>query len=230
MGVIAAALGMALATAHQGAATEVAFYAANHVLVKAALFLTVGVARRARRPRADAGADHGGVARLQPRRIAADRRRARQARGQRPVRRRRRRRGVATLGRRHYGAHAYVRHAARAIAREDRTDSSPARFWSWAALAVAALLLPWLMFAAIAGLAEAFDPAKLWDAIWPMLVGAALAAGYLWAAGDRLRAFPPATSSSPKRLRSGPRCLSGPCSSERIALCGSGQRQALRCW
>ena len=45
MGVIAAALGMALASARQqGAATKVAFYAANHVLVKAALFLTVGVA------------------------------------------------------------------------------------------------------------------------------------------------------------------------------------------
>ena len=43
MGVIAAAFGMALASAHQGAATNVAFYAANHVLVKAALFLTVGV-------------------------------------------------------------------------------------------------------------------------------------------------------------------------------------------
>src|ERR1700722_18466384 len=42
MGVIGAALGMALASADQGAATNVAFYAANHVLVKAALFLTVG--------------------------------------------------------------------------------------------------------------------------------------------------------------------------------------------
>jgi formate hydrogenlyase subunit 3/multisubunit Na+/H+ antiporter MnhD subunit len=35
MGVIAAALGMALAGAEQGAAANVAFYAANHVLVKA---------------------------------------------------------------------------------------------------------------------------------------------------------------------------------------------------
>ena len=42
MGVIAAALGMGFAGADQGAATNVAFYAANHVLVKAALFLTVG--------------------------------------------------------------------------------------------------------------------------------------------------------------------------------------------
>ena len=42
MGVIAAALGMALASAEQGAAMDVAFYAANHVLVKAGLFLSVG--------------------------------------------------------------------------------------------------------------------------------------------------------------------------------------------
>src|SRR5262249_13897469 len=42
IGVSAADLGMALVGSQQGAATEVAFYAANDVLVKAALFLTVG--------------------------------------------------------------------------------------------------------------------------------------------------------------------------------------------
>ena len=42
MGVIAAALGMSLASGDQGATVNAAFYAANHVLVKAALFLTVG--------------------------------------------------------------------------------------------------------------------------------------------------------------------------------------------
>ena len=117
MGVIAAALGMALPSADQGAATNVAFYAANHVLVKAALFLTVGAVADARRPRSNAGADRGGAARPQPRRIAADRRRARQARAQGPVRRRRRGRGVAAVGGRHHGADAGVRHAARALAR-----------------------------------------------------------------------------------------------------------------
>jgi formate hydrogenlyase subunit 3/multisubunit Na+/H+ antiporter MnhD subunit len=43
MGVIAATLGMGLATADKGVALEAAFYAAHHVLVKGALFLTVGV-------------------------------------------------------------------------------------------------------------------------------------------------------------------------------------------
>ena len=190
MGVIAAALGMALASADQGAATNVAFYAANHVLVKAALFLTVG-AVAALDGRARTLALHrGGVARLQPCRIAADRRRAGQARGQGPVRRRRRgRRGAAVRGR-HHRAHAHVRHAPRALARSGSSRGARlGRLWSWAALAVAALLVPWLMFAAVGSPAEALDPAKLWDAIWPMLVGAALARG-LWAVDDRLPRIP----------------------------------------
>ncbi len=43
MGVIAAALGMGLASGDKAALADAAFYAANHALVKAALFLTVGV-------------------------------------------------------------------------------------------------------------------------------------------------------------------------------------------
>ena len=44
MGVIAAVLGMGLSAADKGTALDAAFYAAHHVLVKGALFLTVGVA------------------------------------------------------------------------------------------------------------------------------------------------------------------------------------------
>ncbi len=189
MGVIAAALGMALATAQQGAATEVAFYAANHVLVKAALFLTVGVAAaldgRARTlvlimaallglSLAGLPLTGGALAKLAVKDLFGD--------------------GAAGVAAQLSAAATtalmlmFLMRLARSP-REDRMDSSPARFWSWAALAAAALFLPWFMFAGIAGLAEAFDPAKLWDAIWPMLVGAALA-GYLWAAGDRLRCIP----------------------------------------
>ena len=51
MGVIAAALGMALAAGDPNAPALVAFYAANHVLVKGALFLAVGAfAARGVRP------------------------------------------------------------------------------------------------------------------------------------------------------------------------------------
>jgi hypothetical protein len=72
---------------------------------------------------------------------------------------------------------------------DERADVSPGRVWSWLALAVAALLIPWLMFAAIGSPAEALDPAKLWDAVWPMLIGAALAGG-LWVLGDFLPRIP----------------------------------------
>jgi hypothetical protein len=68
-------------------------------------------------------------------------------------------------------------------------NASRGRLWSWALLAVATLLLPWLMYPVIGGVAEAFEPAKLLDAIWPMLVGAVLAAG-LWAVGDQLPRIP----------------------------------------
>jgi multicomponent Na+:H+ antiporter subunit A len=44
MGVILAVIGMTLASGDAGAPPKVAFYAANHVLVKGALFLAVGVA------------------------------------------------------------------------------------------------------------------------------------------------------------------------------------------
>ena len=117
MGVIAAALGIALAGADQGAATNVAFYAANHVLVKAALFLTLGVVADARRPRPNVGADRRGAARPQSRRTAADRGRAGQARAQGPVRRGGRGHRGSAVGGRHNGADAGVRHAARAFAR-----------------------------------------------------------------------------------------------------------------
>jgi hypothetical protein len=60
---------------------------------------------------------------------------------------------------------------------------------SWAAVAVAALLLPWLMFLSLGSPAEALEPAKLWGAAWPMLIGATLAVG-LWVASDRLPRVP----------------------------------------
>jgi formate hydrogenlyase subunit 3/multisubunit Na+/H+ antiporter MnhD subunit len=188
MGVIAAALGMGLASARQGAATEVAFYAANHVLVKAALFLTVGAAAaldgRARSLALIVAAllglslaglplTGGSLAKIAVKDLF------------RP--------GAA-------GVASQLSAAATAalmlvfvmrLARSPREGgaASPRRLWSWLVLAAAALLLPWLLSPALGSLAEALEPAKLIDAIWPMLIGAALAAA-LWAAGDRLPRMP----------------------------------------
>jgi formate hydrogenlyase subunit 3/multisubunit Na+/H+ antiporter MnhD subunit len=188
MGVIAAALGMALAGAQQGAASEVAFYAANHVLVKAALFLTVGaVAALDGRVRtlalivaallglslAGLPLTGGSLAKLAVKDLFGD--------------------GAAGMASQLSAAATtalmlvFVMRLA-GLAGEDRA-ASPRGLWSWLTLAVAALLLPWFMFAAIGSPAEALELAKLWDAIWPMLIGAALALG-LWTARDRLPHIP----------------------------------------
>jgi formate hydrogenlyase subunit 3/multisubunit Na+/H+ antiporter MnhD subunit len=189
MGVIAAAFGMALASADQGAAMDVAFYAANHVLVKAALFLTLGaVAALDGRARtlalivaallglslAGLPLTGGALAKLAVKDQFGDR--------------------AAGMASQLSAAATtalmlvFVMRLAR-LPPAERVGESPGRLWSWAALAVAALLIPWLMFPAIGGAAEALEPAKLWDAVWPMLIGAVLAAG-VWAAGDRLPRVP----------------------------------------
>jgi formate hydrogenlyase subunit 3/multisubunit Na+/H+ antiporter MnhD subunit len=189
MGVIAAALGMALASGDQGAATSVAFYATNHVLVKAALFLIVGaVAAVDGRTRtlalivamllglslAGLPLTGGALAKFALKDQFGD--------------------GAA-------GVAAQLSAAATAalmvmfvmrlahLPAAKRGGGSPSHLWSWATLAVTASLVPWLMFATVGSPAEACDPAKLWDAIWPILIGAVAAAG-VWAAGDRLPRIP----------------------------------------
>ena len=189
MGVIAAAFGMALASADQGAATNVAFYAANHVLVKAALFLSVGAVAaldgRARTLALIVAALLGlSLAGLPLTGGALAKLAVKDQLGDGAV-------GVASQ----LSAAAttalmlvFVMRLARSPA-AGRAGASRSRLWSWATLAVAALLIPWLMFRAVGSPAEALDPAKLWDTVWPMLIGAAVAAG-VWAAGDRLPRIP----------------------------------------
>ena len=189
MGVIAAALGMALASANQGAATNVAFYAANHVLVKAGLFLTVGaIAALDGRARtlaliiaallglslAGLPLTGGALAKLALKDLFGE--------------------GAASAASQLSAAATtalmlvFVIQLARSPAAE-RVGAPTGRLWSWAALAIAAFLVPWLMFAAVGSPAEALEPEKLWDAVWPMLIGAAVAAG-VWAVGDRLPRIP----------------------------------------
>jgi formate hydrogenlyase subunit 3/multisubunit Na+/H+ antiporter MnhD subunit len=188
MGVVAAALGMGLAAAQQGAATEVAFYAANHVLVKAALFLTAGaVATLDGRARtlalivaallglslAGLPLTGGSLAKLAVKDLFGG--------------------GAAGLASQLSAAATtalmlmFVMRLARAP--REAGALSLGRLGPWAALAVAALLLPWLLFLLLGAPAGALEPAKLWDAIWPMLIGAGLAAG-LQAIDDRLPRIP----------------------------------------
>jgi formate hydrogenlyase subunit 3/multisubunit Na+/H+ antiporter MnhD subunit len=189
MGVIAAALGMAFAGVQQGAATEVAFYAANHVLVKAALFLTLGaVAALDGRARtlalivaallglslAGLPLTGGSLAKLALKDLFGD--------------------GAAGLASQlsAVATTALMLMFTMRVARspqDQNPNAARGRLWSWAVLAVAGLLIPWLMFPAIGSAAEALEPAKLWDSIWPVLVGAVLA-GALWAVENRLPRIP----------------------------------------
>jgi len=47
----------------------------------------------------------------------------------------------------------------------------------WPAIALGAIFLPWLFYPAVDSVTDALSIAKLWDGLWPVLLGAALAVG-----------------------------------------------------
>ena len=229
MGVIAAALGMGLASADQGAATNVAFYAANHVLVKAALFLTVGaVAALDGRARtlalivaallglslAGLPLTGGALAKLAVKDLFGD--------------------GAAGVASQLSAAATtalmlvFVMRLARLPAAE-RAGAPRGRLWSWAALAVAALLVPWLMFAAVGQLSRG---ARTREALGRDLADARRRRPGRWSMG-RGRSASAHSRRRHRRRRGGrvPRlaALSGPRSSGPTAACGNGRRRASRC-
>ena len=194
MGVIAAVFGLGLVGADRGAASDAAFYAANHVLVKAALFLTVGVAaalERARRSLALIVAaalalslgglplTGGALAKLAVKGPLGD------GLGQRC------RGGVRG---RDDGSDAAFPHPSRAIGQRRARRRRRARISSWLALAVASMLVPWLMFPALGGdLADALAAA---NAVGCDLADARRRGARRRPVGlraNRSRAFPPAT-------------------------------------
>lgn len=174
MGVIAAALGMALMAGDSGASSSVAFYAANHMLVKAALFLTIGAfaANRAaplwRLPLAGALAlslaglpfSGGALAKLASKTQFASGWAAALASAS----------SVATALLMLHFLSRLRRATARA---ENATPAGLVRVWP--ALAVGALVIPWALYPAVGDLSDAFGLAKLWDGVWPLLIAAALA-------------------------------------------------------
>jgi len=174
MGLIAAALGMALAAGDPSGSSLVAFYAANHVLVKGALFLTVGAfASRGVLPTvwsllavalalSLAGLPFTGgalaKAALKPlfgHGVAA---------------------GLAAAS--SAGSAMLMLHFVSRLPFSLQFDSaaSPSRLvrsWPWAA--AGALLLPYLFFRFVGAFGDALSLSKLWDGLWPVLVGGVLA-------------------------------------------------------
>jgi formate hydrogenlyase subunit 3/multisubunit Na+/H+ antiporter MnhD subunit len=188
MGVIAAALGMALASGDARAPSLVAFVAANHVLVKGALFLAVGVAAAT-----DPGRNRavlaltaalglslaglpftgGALAKLALKApfnagLAASLSYASAA-------------GTAVLM-----LHFLMRLALTTPVAKAQTPAAIVWFWP---VALGALFIPWLLFPSIGDVSSAIDLGELWNGLWPLLIGAALALGLRrW--GEKLPRFP----------------------------------------
>ena len=189
MGVIAAVLGMGLAKGDAGAPSDAAFYAANHVLVKAALFLTVGVTAALNGRRlaltlivaAVLALSLGGLP-LTGGALAKLAVKAPLGNGLASVAA-----TISAAGTTLLMLHFLVRLAA---SRTVGAGSSSGRVWPWITLSAASILVPWLIFAALGrGVGDALSPAKLWDALWPMLVGGVLAVALrLW--GEALPRVP----------------------------------------
>jgi len=64
--------------------------------------------------------------------------------------------------------------------------------WPWLVTAIAAIVVPWVLYLilALGAVAEILAPKALWASLWPVAVGAGLA-WLLARAGDRLPRVPP---------------------------------------
>jgi formate hydrogenlyase subunit 3/multisubunit Na+/H+ antiporter MnhD subunit len=192
MGVVAAVFGMGLGTPNADLALIVAFYAAHHTLVKGGLFLGAGLAPLSgpRRtwlvlvPAAIMGLGlaglpltGGALAKLAIKPVLGD--------------------GWAgTLGTLSSLAtallmtHFLFRLAA--LPAQATPGALPGRLrWSWLLVAAASVVVPWALYLTVMGgsVAYALSPATLWASLWPVVLGAALAAAVRhW--GSRLPRVP----------------------------------------
>ncbi len=173
MGVVAAALGMALASGEGSGGMATAFYATHHALVKGTLFLAVGVvaACGARQlwpilvPVGVLALGFGGLpltggslAKLAVKETIGE--------------------GIAghlvtlsTIASTVLMAHFLRRLAA--TTGPDRAAPPPGLVLPWLAMAVASIAVPWALFgsAGIGRVADALSPEALWTALWPVLLG-----------------------------------------------------------
>ncbi len=192
MGFLVAVIGMGLATGDADTPLTASFYAAHHLLVKGALFLAVGViATTGRRwlwpmllPAAILALGIGGLpltggalAKLAVKPVLGD--------------------GwvellaiLSAIGTTLLMLHFL--HRLLASASPDPLVSAPIGLaLPWMFMFVAALVVPWMLYSAtgIGTWSDALQPAILWAALWPVLIGAGLALG-LWRWGRYLPRVP----------------------------------------
>ncbi len=192
MGFLVAVIGMGLAAGDVGAGQVASFYAAHHLLVKGALFLAVGVIATTggRRcwlillPAAILALGIGGLpltggalAKLAVKPVLGD--------------------GwvellaiLSAMGSTLLMLHFL--HRLLASAAPDPSASAPVGLsLPWLFMFVAALGAPWMLYSAtgVGTWSDALQPGILWEALWPILIGAGLALG-LWRWGRYLPQAP----------------------------------------
>lgn len=192
MGVIAAVAGMGMAGADLQAPLDAAFYAAHHILVKGALFLAIGVcaatgARRLWLAMVPAAVLALSLAGLPFTGGALAKLAIKGPLGTGAIG------ALATLSA--AGTTLLMLHflfrLAENSSRDRRAMASRQLLAVWLAMALASVLVPWLLFPVTGGhWADALTPAAWREALWPVLIGAALALP-LWRWGGRLP-HPPA--------------------------------------
>ena len=192
MGVIATVLGMGQAAGTGPVILAVAFYAAHHVLVKGGLFLALGIAARTGRERlwpvllpagilalslAGLPLTGGALAKLAVKDPLGD-----GVIGQLA--------GLSSITSALLMLHFLQRLTASTIANPD--EAAPRGLMvPWLVTAVAAVLVPWLLYTLAMGGSPlaAIAPDELWKAAWPILIGGGLAlALHRW--GRHLPAVP----------------------------------------
>jgi formate hydrogenlyase subunit 3/multisubunit Na+/H+ antiporter MnhD subunit len=190
MGLLAAALGMGLSAGEEGAVLVAAFSASFHVLVKGGLLLAIGAVASTRRsvwlvlvPATALALGLGGLpltggalAKLAMKPVMGD--------------------GIvgvlATLSA--IGSTLLMLHFLRRMwsgSQQPEIAEGSALVWPWLATALAAAVLPWMLYSSVTNdsLRSAFAPAEIWEALWPVLLGA-LASLALWRWGRVLPRIP----------------------------------------
>ena len=191
MGLLAAALGMSLASGDAEAGLGASFSAAHHVLVKGGLFLAIGLAALAGArlwpvliPAAVLALGLGGL----PLTGGALVKLAVKAQFGEGV-------GGALATISAAGSTLLMLHFLRCLIRTapDRTETAQPVGYSgtWLLVAIAAVAVPWALFPAVGrgSASQALALATLWAALWPVLIGGVLALG-LWLWEDRLPRVP----------------------------------------
>jgi multicomponent Na+:H+ antiporter subunit A len=190
MGLLAAALGMGLSAGEESAVLVAAFSASFHVLVKGGLFLAIGAAASTRRsvwlvlvPATVLALGLGGLpltggalAKLAMKPVMGE--------------------GIvgvlATLSA--IGSTLLMLHFLRRMwsaSEQPEIAETSALVWPWLATALAAAVLPWMLYSSVTSdsLRSALVPAEIWEALWPVLLGA-LASLALWRWGRLLPRIP----------------------------------------